>query len=173
MSVCISRPHFSSKLHTVFPFVAQVSHRSFCLKLGLLSTNSPHTLCSVASCHCLVNKARITIIRIHPLCTCWLLTTKSVSDSISEVSLECVPFSLVRWWLMRLTFSHSACSCFYQFQPLCAIVEMQALVPHIQILKRSWKSIFSCNLSQSLKCLQLIQKILQHQVHLCRHVTCL
>lgn len=73
----------------------------------------------------------------------------SVSDSVSEVSFECVPFSLVLWLPVILTFSHLAQSSFYQFQPL------HTIMPHILIFQEELKFIFSCKLSQSLRCLQL------------------
>lgn len=97
----------------------QVSHRSFCLKLNSLSYQLSHPVCSLASTIHLVTKARKTAVGIHCLCTCWLLTTKPVSDSVSEVSLECLSFSLVLWLPVVLTFSHLAYSSFYQFQLLC------------------------------------------------------
>lgn len=65
-----------------------------------------------------------------PFCLHWLLTTKPVSASVPEVSLERVPFSLVLWRPMILILPHWACRNFYQFLPLCAITEMQPHVLH-------------------------------------------
>ena len=66
-----------------------------------------------------------------PLCPRWLSTTKPVSASVPEASLEHVPFSLVLWRPATLILPHLACRNFYQFLPLCAIMEMQAHVLHI------------------------------------------
>lgn len=93
-----------------------------CLKLGSWSYWSPpppapNPVPLQASTHP-INKAGT------PLCPRWLSTTKPVSASVPEMSLKHVPFSLVLWRPTILISPHLACENFYQFLPLCAIMEM-------------------------------------------------
>lgn len=80
--------------------------------------NSPYLLWLLAIHHSYSYEARKFAIGIHTFLHMIVVDNKTVFGFISQVCLECIPFSLLRL-SMNLAFSHLSCCSIYSCQPLC------------------------------------------------------